>query len=303
MTVSHLSESMEMYLKSLVELSDDAPLAISRLAEHLDVTPVSANEMVHKLEERGLTTHLPYKGVILTREGREIAVSVLRRQRLWERFLHDHLKIEWAKLYDLACSLEHATDPEVAEALADFLENPTICPRGNLIPAADGTFTPLDAPTLYDMEVGTKVRILAVNAIDLELLKYLQKNNILPGQEFLISDVAPIQGPLTLKNDKNKVVLGLESAKFVLVEIISKKEKVMSIPLSELKVGERGIIKKLNFTGATRQRLMAMGLVKGESILVRRVAPLGDPVDFVIKGYDLSLRKTEAAKILVEKEF
>ncbi|HIE24738.1 MAG TPA: ferrous iron transport protein A [Anaerolineales bacterium] len=63
------------------------------------------------------------------------------------------------------------------------------------------------------------------------------------------------------------------------------------------------MIKKLNFTGATRQRLMAMGLVKGESILVRRVAPLGDPVDFVIKGYDLSLRKTEAAKILVEKEF
>ena len=224
MKSSRLSESMEMYLKSLVELSDGTPVAISRLAEHLGVTPVSANEMIHKLSERGLTTHLPYKGVILTEKGREIAVSILRRQRLWERFLHDHLKMEWAKLYDLACSLEHATAPEVEEALADFLGNPTTCPRGNLIPAADGTFTPLSAPLLSEIAVGTKVRILAVNAIYIEVLKYLQKNNILPGQEFVVVDIAPMDGPLTLKQGKNEVAIGLEAAKFVLVEIISKKE-------------------------------------------------------------------------------
>jgi Fe2+ transport system protein FeoA len=76
----------------------------------------------------------------------------------------------------------------------------------------------------------------------------------------------------------------------------------MTIPLSSLKVGERGVIAKLNFKGAARQRLLAMGLVKGETILVRRIAPLGDPIDFVIKGYDLSLRKSEAAEILVEPE-
>jgi DtxR family Mn-dependent transcriptional regulator len=302
MILSNLSESMEMYLKSLVELSDGTPVAISRVAEHLGVTPVSANEMVHKLSERELTTHIPYKGVTLTEKGRKIAVSILRRQRLWERFLHDHLKIEWAKLYDFACTLEHATAPEVADALADFLGNPTICPRGNLIPAADGTFTPLKAPALCEIEEGTKIRILAVNAIDMELLIYLQENNILPGQEFLVTNIAPMQGPLTLKSNNHEIAIGLESAKFILVEIISKKESFMSVPLSELKVGERGTIKKLNFKGAARQRLMAMGLVKNESVLVRRVAPLGDPIDFVIKGYDLSLRKTEAAKILVEKE-
>ena len=302
MIISNLSESMEMYLKSLVELSDGSPVSIARLAEHLGVTPVSGNEMVHKLSERGLTTHIPYKGVTLTEKGRKIAVSILRRQRLWERFLHDHLKIEWAKLYDLACSLEHATASEVAEALADFLGNPTTCPRGNLIPAANGAFTPLDAPALCEIEEGTKIRILAVNAIDLELLVYLQENNILPGQEFFVADIAPMQGPLTLKSDNHEVAIGLESAKFVLVEIISKKENFMSVPLSDLKVGERGKIIKLNFKGAARQRLMAMGLVRNEEILVRRVAPLGDPIDFVIKGYDLSLRKSEAAKILIEKE-
>ena len=76
----------------------------------------------------------------------------------------------------------------------------------------------------------------------------------------------------------------------------------MSVPLSDLKVGETGVIAKMNFKGAARQRLLAMGLVKGETILVKRVAPLGDPIDFVIKGYHLSLRKTEANEILVEPQ-
>ncbi len=76
----------------------------------------------------------------------------------------------------------------------------------------------------------------------------------------------------------------------------------MSVPLSDLKVGERGVITKMNYKGAARQRLLAMGLVKGEMILVKRVAPLGDPIDFVIKGYHLSLRRTEASEILVEPQ-
>ena len=74
----------------------------------------------------------------------------------------------------------------------------------------------------------------------------------------------------------------------------------MSVPLSDLKVGERGVIAKMNYKGELRKRLLAMGFVKGEMILVKRVAPLGDPIDFVIKGYQLSLRRAEASEILVE---
>ncbi len=72
------------------------------------------------------------------------------------------------------------------------------------------------------------------------------------------------------------------------------------LPLSQLKVGERGVIVKMNIKGAARQRFLAMGLVKGATILVKRVAPLGDPIDFLVKGYDLSLRRSEAAEILIE---
>src|SRR5512141_2181573 len=149
-----MSASTEMYLKAMAELGADDVVAVGRLAGRLGVTNVSANEMMRRLTDQGLVSHTPYKGVALTEEGRAAACSVLRRQRLWECFLYQHLHIEWAKLYELACSLEHATAPEVTEALAVFLGDPKTCPRGNPIPAADGTFTPLDGIPLSEAKVG-----------------------------------------------------------------------------------------------------------------------------------------------------
>ena len=217
MPVEHLSESTEMYLKAMAELGDrDVPIA--RLAERLDVTNVSANEKMRRLGEQGLVTHTPYKGVTLTKKGREAASNVIRRQRLWERFLYDHLKIEWAKVYELACSLEHATAPEVTEALADFLNHPQTCPRGNPIPDVKGSYTPLNGILLTEVAVGKVVTVLAVNAISTDVLKYLQDKNILPGQKLKVLEVAPMDGPLTLSVNGKEIALGLSLAEFVIVE-------------------------------------------------------------------------------------
>jgi len=141
----------------------------------------------------------------------------MRRQRLWEVFLYEHLKIEWSKIYELACSLEHATAPEVTNALAAFLGNPKTCPRGNPIPAADGSFVPLDGITLGEAAVGDKLRIAAVNATSTDVLKYLQDRKILPGSEVTVLEAAPLQGPLTIGVGGKEVALGLQIADFVLV--------------------------------------------------------------------------------------
>ena len=74
------------------------------------------------------------------------------------------------------------------------------------------------------------------------------------------------------------------------------------LPLSDLRVGESGVIVKMEIKGKARQRFLAMGLIKGDTVTVKRVAPLGDPIDFIVKGYHLSLRKSEASEILVETE-
>lgn len=217
MSLPNLSESTEMYLKAMAELGE-RDVAIARVAERLGVTHVSANEMMRKLGDQGLVTHTPYKGVTLTEKGHEAAANVLRRQRLWEVFLYDELKIEWAKVYELACSLEHATAPEVTEALADFLGNPTVCPRGNPIPDESGNYTPMNGTTLSKVEVGRTVKVLAVNATSTDVLKYLQERNILPGLRIKVVEAAPLEGPLTLSVNGKEAALGLSMAEFVIVE-------------------------------------------------------------------------------------
>ena len=67
--------------------------------------------------------------------------------------------------------------------------------------------------------------------------------------------------------------------------------------LNEVKVGASAQVAKLNGEGAVKRRLMDMGITKGTEVYVRKVAPLGDPIEVTVRGYELSLRKDEAAKI------
>ena len=69
--------------------------------------------------------------------------------------------------------------------------------------------------------------------------------------------------------------------------------------LDKVKSGETVLVSKLDGNGAVKRRLMDMGITKGTSIFVRKLAPLGDPVEITVRGYELSLRKTEAQNIQV----
>ena len=68
----------------------------------------------------------------------------------------------------------------------------------------------------------------------------------------------------------------------------------------EVKIGQSAIIKKLHGEGAVKRRIMDMGLTKGTEVYVRKVAPLGDPLELTVRGYELSLRKEDAQWIEVE---
>lgn len=134
-----MSESEEMYLVSLARLQEtgaETPIPVTQLAAELSVQPVSASQMIHKLEEAGLFVYTPYKGVALTPEGEQRARRILRLRRLWEVFLVEHLKVTLIEASELACRLEHAIPADVAERLAVFLGNPRVSPLGKPIPQA-----------------------------------------------------------------------------------------------------------------------------------------------------------------------
>ena len=70
--------------------------------------------------------------------------------------------------------------------------------------------------------------------------------------------------------------------------------------LKDIKIGETAVVKRLNGEGAVKRRIMDMGITKGTSVYVRKVAPLGDPIEVTVRGFELSLRKADASSIIVE---
>ena len=215
------SESTEMYLKTILELEDDShePVAISRIAERLGVSAVSANEMIKRLAERDMVIHTPYKGVEFTPLGRRRGLNVLRRHRLWECFLVDHLNVPWEQSHDLACQLEHATADEVTERLAVFLGQPETCPHGSLIPGADGTYEEPPTTPLSEMEVGQTGTIRRIHREETPLLEYLAERGVFPQLPIELLDMAPYNGPLTIRINERDVVLGREIAARILISL------------------------------------------------------------------------------------
>ena len=74
------------------------------------------------------------------------------------------------------------------------------------------------------------------------------------------------------------------------------------LTLNDLKVGETAVVVRLHGKGPVRRRMMDMGITKGVPVLVRKLAPLGDPVELTVRHYELSLRKDDCALIEVERQ-
>ncbi|MCZ7532229.1 MAG: metal-dependent transcriptional regulator [Acidimicrobiia bacterium] len=155
------TEAEEMYLITIARAVEDGsvpPIAVSDVARALEVSSVSANQMVKKLEGLGLVSYTPYKGVSLTVEGSLLADSVLRSRRLWGLFLSEHLGFTPERADEIACEMEHVTPELVADRLAGFLGDPQFGPTGKPIPHGRGSAAsegiPLaEAPPGADMEV------------------------------------------------------------------------------------------------------------------------------------------------------
>ncbi len=213
------NESIEMYLKTVSELTEDdaEPVPISALAERMGVSNVSATEMIHRLKKQDLLEHQPYKGVSLTDKGRRRATAVIRSHHMWECFLADELHLPWEQVHDFACRLEHATDTVVTEALAAHLNHPQTCPHGNPIPDPDGHTPDLEDRPLIGLEPGDRAQISRIFPESTLLLDYLAARELKPGAEIVFLEVAPFNGPLMISCAGNTHALGQQIAAYIFV--------------------------------------------------------------------------------------
>ena len=118
----------DQYLKAIymVQEAEDGPASTGAIAELLDVSPASVNEMIGKLEERTLCNHEKYKGVELTEEGIIRARNALEQYCIIERFLYEVLEVE--EFRTEAKQLEPVIDETVAERLDTIIEREPQCP-------------------------------------------------------------------------------------------------------------------------------------------------------------------------------
>ena len=209
------SEAEEMYLITVARAIEDGqgpPVSVTTLARELDVTSVSANQMVKKLETLGLVEYTPYKGVDLTSEGERLAGSVLRSRRLWGVFLVEHLGLTPRRADEVACEMEHVTPAEVADRLSEFLGDPTRGPQGREIPSGDA---PVKASTvaLSDVGVGAGVRIVSAPR---PVLRFLEANELTPGDPIRVQALAA-DGSVLVEADGSTIHLSAEVAGDIVV--------------------------------------------------------------------------------------
>jgi DtxR family Mn-dependent transcriptional regulator len=209
-----MSESEEMYLITLAKLAErgvQGHVPLSALAAELTVLPVSANQMVHKLQEEGVVDYQPYKGVALRAEGLRRANRTLRRRRLWELFLVDKLALGFAEADRLACRLEHLGTEEATERLDLFLDHPQLSPQGLPIPAAETD--DLGEEPLTQRTAG---RDVAVKRIDDEAVqRYLAGQGVSPGMQVRLLAIST-RGAVLLEANGARFELAAEAAKAVI---------------------------------------------------------------------------------------
>lgn len=191
---------IEEYLEAIYKLQEKSETArTSDIVRMLEVTPGTITNTVERLEKEGYVTHEPYKGVKLTDKGLKIALQVVRRHRLSERLLTDILHVEWDKVHEAACKLEHGITEEIIKPLEKALRHPKTCPHGNPIPTKCGGIieeTSLSLTELNEREQGTIVKITEEKS---DLLHYLDTLGLVPGTSIEILEKAPFDGPITLK--------------------------------------------------------------------------------------------------------
>ncbi len=122
-----ITDAIQDYAKAIYALEEHGGGAVGTraLSNRLGVTPGSASAMLKRLGNLGLITHVPYRGVRLTDAGRRVALQVLRRHRLLERFLTEELGVPWDRVHGEAEVLEHVLSDELAERIDSKLGHPT----------------------------------------------------------------------------------------------------------------------------------------------------------------------------------
>lgn len=210
------------YLKELYQLQqrseDRSPIPLGQLAEAVGVTPGTATTMVKRFADDGLMRYTPRRGARLSTKGQRVALGVLRRHRIVETFLVQHLGLDWSEVHAEAEVLEHAISEKVLDRLDALLGHPTTDPHGSPIPPANGKMHRVAMRPLSRCKAGQRVTVGRLLDTNPNFLKLAESMGLVPDAAVRVIAVNEDADALTLQAGRRKpVTLGLTAADKVLI--------------------------------------------------------------------------------------
>ncbi|MGH2774411.1 MAG: metal-dependent transcriptional regulator [Actinomycetota bacterium] len=206
-----LNPASKEYLEAVYELEEEGQRIVqARIGERLGLAPATVSEGIKRLVSEGYVRVEGTRDLVLTDEGRLVAETLVRRHRLAERMLVDILGIPWHQCHEQAEDWEKVMTPEVEQSILDKLEGEPTCPHGNPIPGTEGSIAWSELKPVTTMQAGdrgTLRRLLEDIELDHDVMLYLEQQELMPGAEITVVDVAP-DGTRTLQVGDGKVALG-----------------------------------------------------------------------------------------------
>ena len=213
------SQSEEDYLKALyhLEMEFDS-VSTNSIADYLDMKPSSVTDMLKKLAEKKFINYQKYKGTSLTKKGKLIALTIIRKHRLWETFLVDKLGFGWDQVHIIAEQLEHIKSEELIENLDNFLGNPKYDPHGDPIPNKDGEIEKMNQKLLVELKASQKGIITGVKKGTASLLNYLDKEKVKLGDSIKVTEILEFDGTYIVEINKRKLTFSEKICQNLLLE-------------------------------------------------------------------------------------
>ena len=211
----------ENYLKTIFKLSEQTSgnVSTNAIADALQTKASSVTDMIKKLGEKNLLDHTRYQGVSLTEKGREKALGIVRRHRLWEVFLVKNLEIGWEEVHDIAEQLEHTNSEKLYEQLDKFLNFPRYDPHGDPIPDKEGKMQEASEISISDLTAGEEVTVQGIVDHQPDFLQFLDQINLIPGAKLKVIKKLEFDGSVNIETNKgNEVMISAYVAGNVLVK-------------------------------------------------------------------------------------
>ncbi|MBV6479776.1 MAG: Iron-dependent repressor IdeR [Ignavibacteria bacterium] len=216
-----MNKSLEDYLKNIYAIQYSAgKVTNTLLAEKLGISGAAVSEMISKLSKSGYIKNTPYKGFVLMKKGEEIAIKQIRKHRLWEVFLLEHLKYPWENVHFEAEILEHSSSDELISRLDKFLGFPKFDPHGHPIPDKNGMVSNEKIVPLSELNANDEAVIREVSDESSEVLVYLTKTGLKLNDKIKITEKINFDNSIRIKISKKEIFLSDKLSKNIFVKKI-----------------------------------------------------------------------------------